>query len=253
MTEPLNLALVTRRYPPLIGGAEKVLSYLAKAFAAEGARVTVLTSQVPGAGLPDHEDVEVETVQRDRLASSADRGSLSITRLATSSVRFLGTLQYMRNLERWFDRNPVDVAYVSMLKHDACVVTRAGKRKGFPVVLRPEGAGPTGDIAWQSWGNFGRTIGLACRRANAFVCISGRVEEELRQSLRLGTMRPSRMAKISKRHVDSPTLISIPNGVPVPESPWQMRPGWTTAPRVIFVGRLAQRKGSIRSLTHGIK
>ena len=34
---PLKLALVTRRYPPLIGGAEKVLSYLAVALAAEGA------------------------------------------------------------------------------------------------------------------------------------------------------------------------------------------------------------------------
>ena len=45
-----RLALVTRRYPPLIGGAEKVLSYLAAALAAEGAEVTVLTSRMPGLG-----------------------------------------------------------------------------------------------------------------------------------------------------------------------------------------------------------
>jgi glycosyltransferase involved in cell wall biosynthesis len=38
-------------------------------------------------------------------------------------------------------------------------------------------------------------------------------------------------------------MISIPNGVPVPESPWQMRPNWNTAPRAIFVGRLAPEKG----------
>ena len=44
----MKLALVTRRYPPLIGGAEKVLSYLAPALAAEGAEVTVLTSRPPG-------------------------------------------------------------------------------------------------------------------------------------------------------------------------------------------------------------
>ena len=44
---PLKLALVTRRFPPLIGGAEKVLSYLASALAAEGADVTVLTSRMP--------------------------------------------------------------------------------------------------------------------------------------------------------------------------------------------------------------
>ena len=73
----------------------------------------------------------------------------------------------MRNLKQWFRRNHVDLAYVSMLKHDAYVVVRAGKRLGFPVVLRPEGAGTTGDIAWQSWGNFGRIIGLTCRRARS--------------------------------------------------------------------------------------
>ena len=52
----LKLALVTRRYPPLIGGAEKVLSYLAEALAREGAEVTVLTSRAPGMkDLPRHE------------------------------------------------------------------------------------------------------------------------------------------------------------------------------------------------------
>ena len=35
-SRPLKLALVTRRYPPLIGGAEKVLSYLASALAVAG-------------------------------------------------------------------------------------------------------------------------------------------------------------------------------------------------------------------------
>ena len=34
----VKLALVTRRYPPLIGGAEKVLSYLAPALAPRGPR-----------------------------------------------------------------------------------------------------------------------------------------------------------------------------------------------------------------------
>src|ERR1700761_5038034 len=55
---PLRLALISRRYPPLIGGAEKVLSYLAPALAAEGAEVTVLTARPsdldwPGP-YPDH-------------------------------------------------------------------------------------------------------------------------------------------------------------------------------------------------------
>jgi glycosyltransferase involved in cell wall biosynthesis len=227
----------------LIGGAEKVLSYLAGAFAAEGAQVAVVTSQVPGAGLPEHEDVAVETLPHIAPASSAKLGSLSITRLPTSSLRFWGTWQYMRNLDRWFDRNAIDVAYVSMLKHDAYVVTRAGKRKRFPVVLRPEGAGPTGDMAWQSWGNFGRKIGLACRQADALICISKSIKDELEQSLDHGTMRPARTTRTSDLRPKTPRLISIPNGVPIPESPWQMRPAWNTAPRAIYVGRLAPEKG----------
>ena len=51
---------MTRRYPPLIGGAEKVLSYLASALAAEGAEVTVLTSRMPGLKLAAQEEVPVE-------------------------------------------------------------------------------------------------------------------------------------------------------------------------------------------------
>ena len=38
----MKVALVTRRYPPLIGGAERVLSYLGPALAAEGLDVTVV-------------------------------------------------------------------------------------------------------------------------------------------------------------------------------------------------------------------
>ena len=56
---------MTRRYPPLIGGAEKVLSYLAEALAREGAEVTVLTSQAPGTeGLPAREELQHRAAHR---------------------------------------------------------------------------------------------------------------------------------------------------------------------------------------------
>ena len=69
MANPLKLALVTRRYPPLIGGAEKVLSYLAKAFAAGGADVTVLTSkfQEPGSLITKTSPVETRAARRARI------------------------------------------------------------------------------------------------------------------------------------------------------------------------------------------
>src|SRR3954451_7651842 len=118
----VRIALVTRRYPPLIGGAEKVLSYLAPALAEAGTDVTVVTSALP--------------------SGMADRPSpVPVVRLKTSPLRFVGTWLYMNDLRHWFARNPVDLAYVSMLKHDAYVTIGAGRRHGFPVVLRPEGAG----------------------------------------------------------------------------------------------------------------
>lgn len=208
----MRLALVTRRYPPLIGGAEKVLSYLAAALAEEGAEVTVLTARADGLAPVEH----VPT----------PRGRLTVVRLGTSPVRFLGTLLYMRNLRRWFAQNPVDLAYVSMLKHDAYVAVGSGRRLGFPVVLRPEGAGATGDIAWQLWGRFGRRIGRRCRDADAFVSIAQAITHELRDA-----------------GYDSTRIHAIPNGVPVPDQPWQRRLDWQSRPQAVFVGRLAFEKG----------
>lgn len=240
MSSPsLKLALVTRRYPPMIGGAEKVLSYLAGALAQEGARVTVVTSRDPAG---------------PRAVEHGDAGAVSpkdpaVVRLATAQTRFVGTWIYMRNLERWFRSHPVDLAYVSMLKHDAYVAIGAGERLGFPVVVRPEGAGLTGDLAWQSWGRFGRAIGLRCRLASAFVAISPRIQDEIEQSWQTGTLRPSLFRERLHPTTGRPRIESLPNGVPIPETPWRPRPGWRTAPRAVFVGRLAVEK-SLDLLIH---
>jgi glycosyltransferase involved in cell wall biosynthesis len=233
---------VTRRYPPLIGGAEKVLSYLAGALAAEGAEVSVVTSHPPGLGLAAREQVAVEAAGAGRKGPLSP-GRLTVVRLPTSRLRFWGTWLYMRNLRKWFAANPVDLAYVSMLKHDAYVAIGSGRRLGFPVVLRPEGAGATGDIAWQSWGNFGRRIGRRCRKADAFVAISRAIEEELRGAWRDGTLRPLRRVRGPSPSPAEPRIVPLPNGVPVPDRAWQRRADWRLAPRAAFVGRLAPEKG----------
>lgn len=209
----MKIALVTRRYPPLIGGAERILSYLAAALASEGAEVVVLTARSEQ-GLSGFE-----------VGGDVGMGSFRVVRLRTSGVRFVGTWLYMRELSRWFARNPVDLAYVSMLKHDAYVTVGEGQRQGFPVVLRPEGAGATGDLAWQKWGRFGRQIGQKCRQADAFVAIS-----------------PAVRAELETGGYDRSRIVDLPNGVPVPEIPWCPRDD-SHSLRAIFVGRLAPEKG----------
>ena len=205
----MKVALVSRRYPPLIGGAERVLSYLGPALADCGLDVTVLTSR-----LDDSPPVEVAQV---------GSRSFRVERLSTSRLRFVGTWLYVRELTRWFARNRVDLAYVSMLKHDAYAVVGASERWGFPSVLRPEGAGATGDVAWQSWGRFGRRIARRCRRADAFVAISPAVRRELEAD-----------------GYDPSKIHDLPNGVPIPLTPWA-NPGGSL--QAAFVGRLSPEKG----------
>jgi glycosyltransferase involved in cell wall biosynthesis len=243
MSRPLKLALVTRRYPPLIGGAERVFSYLADALAAEGADVTVLTSQTSGSALLAQNESLISPPKNGGPRDDIVRCGLTIVQLETSRLRFWGTWRYMRQLRRWFQAHTIDLAYVSMLKHDAYAVIGAAAQHGFPVVLRPEGAGATGDVAWQSWGNFGRMIGRRCRQADAFIAISKSIEGELQQAWQNGTMRSSRSNRPAHHAQKSPRIVAIPNGVPIPESAWQCRPDWRSAPQAIFVGRLAPEKG----------
>ena len=220
-SRPLKLALVTRRYPPLVGGAEKVFSYLAMALSAKGAEVTVLTSRPTGLDLVRHADDLIEPAQKVSHDLEAEP-TVKVTRLPTSPLRGWGTLLYMSHLAQWFRANTVDLAYVSMLKHDAYAVLGAARQFKFPVVLRPEGAGATGDIAWQSWGNFGRWIGQRCRAADAFVAVSPAIETELRNAWERGTMRPAVLDSMFHRSPATPRVVMIPNGVPVPEVPWHV-------------------------------
>lgn len=209
---PLRLALVTRRYPPLIGGAERMLAYLAAALAEESCHVTVFTSRLDPT-LPRVEHVETT------------RGALEVRRLETSALRYVGTLRYMLELRRALAALRPDLAYVSMLKHDAFVTLALGKRLGFPVVLRPEGAGATGDIAWQGWGRFGPRIARRCRHADAVVAISDSVHAELVAA-----------------GYEASRIVDIPNGVPIPRATWGPRADWSRAPRAVFAGRLAPEK-----------
>ena len=101
-----------------------------------------------------------------------------------------------------------------------------GQKCGFPVVLRPEGAGATGDVAWQGWGRFGRRIAARCRQADQIVAISPAIQSELVSA----GYAPARICE-------------LPNGVPVPDLAWQRRNGWKEQPTAVSIGRLAPEKG----------
>ena len=56
-------------------------------------------------------------------------------------------------------------------------------------------------------------------------------------------MRPGRSKRVDHRQEESPRIVAIPNGVPVPDLAWQRRRDWRVTPRAVFVGRLAAEKG----------
>ena len=207
VTPPLKLALVTRRYPPLIGGAEKVLSYLAEALAAEGAEVTVLTSQAAGTeGLP----AARRSYPSDRPGAGPADGSPPGD-LAAAVRRDLAL--HAEPAVRWLRDTSGRPGLCVDAQARRLRRRRRGQRKGFPVVLRPEGAGATGDLAWQGWGRFGRRSAGAAGRPTP----SWRSRSEISRELDAAGYDPAR-------------IHALPNGVPVPESPWQRRPDWRSRP-----------------------
>lgn len=163
MRQP-RVVLVSRRFWPLLGGAEIAMSNLARGLREAGADVTLLTAKWDPSWSADvvHHGVPV-------------------VRLAQPRQRFWGTWKYLRGLDRWLTerRGEIDLVYVSMLKQDAYAAIGAGRRGGFPVALRAEGAGITGDVHWQLDAPFGRRIRQRCYRAAAVVAPSTAIENEL--------------------------------------------------------------------------
>lgn len=180
---PMRLVLVTRRFWPLVGGAEAVMANLATELHAQGHHVTLLTAQWEAAW----------------PAEIHHRG-VRVLRLPQPQMRFVGTLVYVRELARWLRRHAgeIDLAYVSMLKHDAFGAIAAARGK-FPVVLRAEGAGESGDCHWQLEARCGRRIKQRCQQAQALIAPSPAIEGEL---IAAGYGRTK--------------IVSIPNGVGIP-------------------------------------
>jgi glycosyltransferase involved in cell wall biosynthesis len=139
------------------------MANLAVEFAARKIDVTLLTAQW----------------QPDWPREITYRG-LHVVRLRQPALRGWGTFCYMRALARWLRDHEVrrQLVYVSMLKHDAYAALGAVGRR-VPVVLRAEGAGPTGDCHWQLDANFGGRIKRRAMKADALIGPSRAIEREL--------------------------------------------------------------------------
>lgn len=162
--EQLRVALVTRRFWPLVGGAEMVMANLASELRRQGCDVRLLTAQWQA-------QWPTEVVHRE----------IPVHRLPNPPQRGWGTFRYMLALGRYLRRHrqELDLVYVSMLKHDAYAALYALSGTRIPVVLRAEGAGATGDCAWHENGRFGMRIRRTCQTADAVIAPSPAIRDEL--------------------------------------------------------------------------
>jgi glycosyltransferase involved in cell wall biosynthesis len=225
-----RVVLITRRFWPLVGGAERMMARLAIGLAARGCAVTVLTARW-------EEDWPAEI----------HYGGVPVVRLVNPSQRGWGTLRYMLALGSWLRHhaNDYDLIYVSMLKHDAHTAVGTVEPRA-PVVLRAEGAGATGDCQWQREARFGRCMQRRCRRASCLVAPGVAIEQEL---LAAGYPRER--------------ICCIPNGVTIPpprtaaaraaarDALVEANPGLMLpldAPLALYAGRLHEGKGIVQLL-----
>jgi glycosyltransferase involved in cell wall biosynthesis len=224
--KPLRCVLVTRRFWPLVGGAEVVMANLGAEFHQRDISCQILTAQWQ-ANWP------TEFVHRE----------VPVVRLRNPKQRIWGTFRYLSSLARWLKdhADQIDIVYVSMLKHDAYMATKICRQLGIPVVLRAEGGGDTGDCHWQTTARIGLSIQRRCKTATAVIAPSQAVAEEL-----LAAGYPT------------DNLHLIPNGVALPAKPAEnsqqlARQALAEAnqdlvaapeePVVVYTGRLDRNKG----------
>ncbi len=183
--ESPRILFVTRRFWPLLGGAETVFGNLAAALVGRGVPATIVTAQW-------EPQWPREIVHR----------GVRVVRLQQRRERLFGTWQYMRELADWIERQrgDFDMAYVSQLKHDAYVAVRCGRRLGFPVILRAAGAGTTGDCRWHEVGRCGKRIRRQAQQADVVIAPSPAIECEL---IAAG--------------FDAKQVVRLDSGVPIPE------------------------------------
>jgi len=186
----LRLVLVTRRFWPLVGGAETATANLARGLRAWGAFPTILTAR---------HDAQWPDVIAYR--------EIPVHRLPVPHFGW-GTLRYRLALSRWLRRNraDIDLVCVSRLGPEAHAAVGALAGTGIPVVLRAEADEPCALVRrGKPPRTFNRTL-RRCLQAQAIVAATSHVGQCLRE---LG--------------VDSRQVHCIANGVTplAPRSPAQ--------------------------------
>lgn len=165
--------MITRRYSPQIGGAERAIERLTQGFVQRGHQV-ILATESRGASYR-----EKGILSPVFTSSGKEEHTVQPVFLRTSQHRFWGTFLWIKEIRKLLrkDRNSVDIIYVSMLKHAAAAALSL--KSHTPVILRSSGSSLTGDVAWQKSSFTGRILANYCRQAHSVIALSPQIRQEL--------------------------------------------------------------------------
>ncbi|WP_243337933.1 glycosyltransferase family 4 protein [Anaeromyxobacter soli] len=217
-----RVAILTSLYPPSVGGIQSHTFSLARALAARGAEVHVVTRRSPGC--PAHAVEGRLHVHRVGAPPGAP-GPLATLAYVAAAARRVASL-----------RPRVDVVHAHQLLSPSSAALLLSALTGTPILLNPHACGAIGDVGVLSATALGRLrLRATVARADAFVAISGPIHAELRAA----GVPPER-------------ILSIPNGVDLE----RFRPaaaeeraalrralGLPAGPLVVYAGRLSPEKG----------
>lgn len=163
----MRVVLVTRRFWPLVGESQTLLSHLSAEFLQHGVQPTIVTAQW-------NRDWPTELSYRE----------VPLVRLSHPGRGVWGRTRYLRTLSRWLaDRQrDIDLVCVSGLKREAYTVLGVAKRSSTPVVLRSTEVAARGDCYWQNSARGGAKIRRRCQTADAIIASNQTTESELLES-----------------------------------------------------------------------
>ena len=163
----LRVALVVRKFWPIVDGTQRLVSNLAHGLQRLGHAPTILTAQW-------EKHWPREFIYRD----------VQVIRFPNWMQTGWGTLRYMSTLSRWLRGNSkqFDAVYVTGLKYDAYTVVGMLRKGPIPVTLSAVETGPDGDCAWHEQARFGWRIRRRCQLADAMVTLSDAASVELQNA-----------------------------------------------------------------------
>ena len=153
-----RLVIVSRRYWPLVGGQEILVSSLAKGLQQRGHDVTVVTAQWSAQWPTEIDDEQVR-----------------IVRLSQRSSSIWGTWSFMARLTRWMrrQRDQIDAMIVSRIGYSAHAAMRGlGRETRIPTIVSALTESAGNDLAWLSQNPLAPRIQSRIQRAAAIVANS---------------------------------------------------------------------------------